>query len=314
MQYAAICNNLPMYSLGGSRPLTVEGQPAEEIERRPLVQVGTVTSDYFAALGIPLRQGAIYSADITEKDPPVAVVNEALARKFWPGQSALGRRVRLGDAKEWLEIVAVVADVGMLTRFTALDTPLQLYRPLAQSLTRYGTVVLRTSVTPDALTKSVREAVASVDADLPIAQAGSLRSSFERNMSNLNLVIVNLAVSAGMGLLIAAVGLFGVISQLTAQRTRDIGVRMALGAGRGDIMRLILGEGVRLLVVGIGIGIPLYFLFTVIPRQAMPSMALPGLWLLAANIAVLSLAMLLACWLPARRATRINPVEALRAE
>ena len=314
VQHAAIGKNLPMYSLGPSLPLTVEGQPVEETERRPLVQVGSVTSDYFAVLEIPVRQGTIYSADITEKDPLVAVVNEALARKFWPGQSPLGRRLRLGDDQQWLEVVGVVADVGMLTRFTALDTPLQLYRPLAQSLTRYCSLVLRTSVTPEAVTKSVREAVAGIDADLPVAQAGSLRSLFERNMANLNLVIVNLAISAGMGLLIAAVGLFGVISQLTAQRTRDIGVRMALGAGRNDILRLILGEGTRLLVIGILFGIPVYYALTFVLRQAMPSMALPGLWLLGINVGVLAGAMLLACWLPARRATRINPVEALRSE
>ena len=314
VQHAAICNNLPMFSLGPSLPLTVEGQPVEESARRPLVQVGTVTSGYFAALQIPLQQGAIFSADITEKDPKVAVVNEAFVRKFWPGQSALGRRVRLGDDQQWLEVVGVVGDVGMLGRFTALDTPLQLYRPLAQSLTRYGTLVLRTSVTPDAVTKSVREAVAAVDADLPVAGAGSLRTSWERNMTNLNLVIANLAISAGMGLLIAAVGLFGVISQLTAQRTRDIGVRIALGASRGDILRLILGEGVRLMVIGIAVGIPGYYALTMILRGAMPAMALPGLWLLAVNVAALAGTMLLACWFPAHRATRISPVEALRTE
>jgi predicted permease len=314
VQYAAICNNLPMYSLGPSLPLIVEGQPIEETVRRPLVQVGTVTSDYFAALQIPLRQGAIFSADVMEKDPKVAVINETFARKFWPGQSPLGCRVRLGDDQQWLEVVGVVGDVGMLNRFTALDTPLQLYRPLVQSLTRYGTLILRTSVAPDAVTKGVREAVAAVDADLPVAGAGSLRTSFERNMTNLNLVIVNLAISAGMGLLIAAVGLFGVISQLTAQRTRDIGVRIALGAGRGDILRLILGEGVRLMVIGIAIGIPAYYTLTLVLRGAMPALSLPGLWLLATNVAVLGGTMLLACWFPANRATRINPMEALRAE
>ena len=104
------------------------------------------------------------------------------------------------------------------------------------------------------------------------------------------------------------------ISQLTAQRTRDIGVRMALGAGRGDILRLILSEGARLLAVGIVIGIPLYYALTVFLHQAMPAMQLPGLWLLATNVAVLAGAMLFACYLPAARATRINPVEALRAE
>ena len=311
---AALARNLPMFSLGPSLPLTVEGQPVEDAARRPLVQVGTVTSDYFAALEIPVRQGAVFSADITEKDPPAVVINEAFAQKFWPGQSPLGRRVRLGDDQPWLEVVAVVDNVSMLGRFTALDTPLQLYRPFAQSPTRYLTIVLRTAVVPETVTKSVAAAVAAVDADLPVAQPGSLRASFERNLTNLNLVIVNLAISAGMGLLIAAVGLFGVISQLTAQRTRDIGVRMALGASWGDIVRLILGEGARLLAVGIVIGIPVYYALTFVLRRAMPAMALPGPWLLATNVAVLAATMLLACYLPARRATRINPVDALRAD
>ena len=314
VQHAAISTNLPMYALGPSVPLLIEGQPVEEVTRRPLAQVGTVTSDFFAALQIPLKQGAIFSANITEKDPAAAVVNEAFARRFWPEGSAVGRRVRLGDNEQWIEIVGVVGDVGMLARMTALDTPLQLYRPLAQNLSRYVGLVLRTSVTPESLIKSVREAVATLDADLPVAQAGSLRSLYDRNLTNLNLVIVNLAVSAGMGLLIAAVGLFGVISQLTAQRTRDIGVRIALGAGRGDILRLILGEGARLMVIGVVIGIPGYYALTVVLRQAMPAMALPGLWLLAVNVAVLAGAMLLACYLPAARATRISPIEALRTE
>jgi len=314
VQHAAISTNLPMYALGPSVPLLIEGEPVEEVTRRPLTQVGTVTSDFFAALQIPLKQGAIFSANITEKDPAAAVVNEAFARRFWPEGSAVGRRVRLGDNEQWIEIVGVVGDVGMLARMTALDTPLQLYRPLAQNLSRYVGLVLRTSVTPESLIKSVREAVATLDADLPVAQAGSLRSLYDRNLTNLNLVIVNLAVSAGMGLLIAAVGLFGVISQLTAQRTRDIGVRIALGAGRGDILRLILGEGARLMVIGVVIGIPGYYALTVVLRQAMPAMALPGLWLLAVNVAVLAGAMLLACYLPAARATRISPIEALRTE
>jgi len=226
----------------------------------------------------------------------------------------LGRRVRLGDSEQSIEIVGVVADVGMLGRFAALDTPLQIYRPLAQNLTRYVGLVLRTPVAPESLTRSVRGAVATLDADLPVAQPGSLRASYERNLTNLNLVIVNLGISAGMGLLIAAIGLFGVTSQLTAQRTRDIGVRMALGAGRSDVLGLILGQGARLLAAGIIIGIPVYYALTVVLRQAMPSMPLPGLWLLATNVTVLAAAMLLACWLPARRATRINPAEALRAE
>jgi ABC-type antimicrobial peptide transport system permease subunit len=117
-----------------------------------------------------------------------------------------------------------------------------------------------------------------------------------------------------MGLLIAGVGLFGVISQLMLQRTRDIGVRMALGAQEGDILRLVLGEGLRLLAIGIVVGVPLYYALNIVLKRSLPEMQLPGLWLLAINLAVLAATMLLASYLPARRATRINPVEALRSE
>src|SRR5690606_25125165 len=116
---------------------------------------------------------------------------------------------------------------------------------------------------------------------LPLAQPGSLRTTVERNLSNIDLVIVNLGLSAGMGLLIAAVGLFGVISQLTTQRTRDIGVRMALGASSQNILRMIIGEGVRLMLIGFVVGIPAYYALTIVVRNAMPAMTLPGLWLLA---------------------------------
>lgn len=314
VEHAVISTNLPMFALGPTLPLIVEGQPVEDVTRRPMTQVGTVTAGYFAALGIPLKQGAVFTDHLKETDPAAAVINESFANRFWPGESPIGRRVRLGDNEQWVEIIGVVADVGMLARLTALDTPLQLYRPLVQAPSRYVGIVLRTSVVPESVTKSVREAVASLDPDVPVAQPSSLRASYERNLANLNLVIVNLAVSAGMGLLIAAVGLFGVISQLTAQRTRDIGVRIALGAGSGDIQRMILSEGAWLLVIGIVIGIPAYYALTMVLRQAMPAMTLPGLWLLATNIAVLGVTVLMACWLPARRATRINPVDALRAE
>lgn len=314
VQHAALANTVPMFALGPTVPFSVEGRPEEESSRRPTTQVGVVTSDYFAALRIPLKEGKTFPPELRATDPAVAVINEAFARKLWPGESALGRRVRLGDDGPWIEIVGVVADVGMLVRFTALDTPFQLYRPLVHAPTRYFSIALRASVAPESLTKSVREAVASLDPDVPVAQPGSMRAQFERNMRNLDLVITNLAISAGMGLLIAAVGLFGVISQLTAQRTRDIGVRIALGARSTDIMRMIIGEGARMLLIGLLCGVPAYYALTLVLNNAMPSLRLPGLWLLATNIAVLAVTVLIACFLPARRATRINPVEALRTE
>src|SRR5204863_240050 len=151
---------------------------------------------------------------------------------------------------------------------------LQLYRPLVQAPSRFVTLVLRSALPPESLSKSVREAVASLDADLPVAQPGSLRANVEHNLSNLNLVIINLGLSAGMGLLIAAIGLFGVISKLTLQRTREIGVRIALGAQRRDIMRLVLGGGIKLLVLGLVIGVPGFFALNRLLTAAMPEMPL----------------------------------------
>ena len=314
VEHAVLASNLPLYSLGDATPLEIEGLPAEERGREPTAEVGLVSPEYFAALRIPLKQGAVFQPTLTETDPLVAVINESFAKRFWPNGDPIGRRVRLGVGEEWLQIIGVVADVKMMARLDAPTTRLQLYRPLIQSTTRYFAITLRSTLPPETLTKSVREAVGALDADLPVASPGSLRTAFEENLANINLVIVNLGISAGMGLLIAGVGLFGVISQLTMQRTRDIGVRMALGAQAVDIIRMIVGHGTKLLLIGILIGVPGCYLLTTILRHAMPEMELPGIWLLAINLGVLTATMLVACYLPARRATRINPVEALRSE
>ncbi|HWA87459.1 MAG TPA: ABC transporter permease [Opitutus sp.] len=315
VEHAVICGDLPLFYLGGGTlPITVEGRPPVERGQEPLSQTVSVSPDYFAATGINLKAGAFFSPSVTEKDPPVAVVNESFAKRFWPDGSALGRRIKIGDKEQWIQIIGIVGDVKLLGRLETPETPLQLYRPYLQSPNLYIALVLRSAVAPDSLTQSVRRAVASLDPDLPLAQAGDVRTSMDRNLSNINLVIVNLGISAVMGLMIAGIGLFGVISQLMLQRTRDIGVRMALGAMPGDILQMILGQGTRLLMFGALLGVPLYFALNLLLRRAMPEMPLPGLWLLALNLVALATTMLLASYLPARRATRINPIDALRSE
>jgi len=314
VEHATLSTGVPVYSLGENTRFAVEGRPPEERGREPLAEVATVSPDYFATFRIPIKQGAVFTSQLTEKDPPVALVNEAFAKRFWPGENPVGRRVRLGDDEKFTQIIGVVGDVKMVVRFDAPTTRFQLYRPLIQVPSRYLGLAIRSSLPAESLTKSVREAVAAFDPDLPVSRPGSLRADIDRNLSNIDLVIVNLGISAGMGLLIAAVGLFGVISQLMLQRTRDIGVRMALGAQPGDILRMVLREGVKLLVIGVIVGVPFYFGLNMVLGRAMPELKLPGLWLLATNLAVLAATMLLACYLPARRATHIDPVVALRAE
>lgn len=317
VEHAALARSLPLFSLDGMARTTrflVEGQPVPESGHEPTAEVDQVSPDFFATLGIPLQHGASFSPTLQAADPPVAVVNAALAQRFWPGENPVGRRLRFTTDDNWIQIIGVVGDVRMAVRLDAPETRLQIYRPLVQATTRYTSIIIRAATPPATLAAAVRRAVSALDADLPVAGADSLRANLDRGLANLNLVIVNLGISAGMGLLIAAVGLFGVISQLTIQRTREIGVRIALGAGSGDILRMILREGVRLLILGIAIGLPAYYGLGLLLRRAMPEMTLPGLWLLATNLVVLAATMLLATYLPARRATRIDPVDALRAE
>ncbi|MEO6876150.1 MAG: ABC transporter permease [Opitutaceae bacterium] len=314
VEHASLSTNLPTFIVGGVTTLSVEGQPMETAERQPVAEQIAVSTDFFTTLRIPLKQGVTFSSRMKETDPPLVIINEALANRFWPGANPLGRRLQLGTSTQWIEVVGVVGDIQAAGRLNEPVTRLQVYRPLVQREDRYLSIALRSALTPPALNKEVRAVVASLDAELPVANPGSLRTYVDRVFSNLDLVIINLVVSAFMGLLMAAVGVFGVISQFANQRTRDIGVRIALGATRRNIMRLILGEGLRFLAIGLLLGVGGFFLLNTVLRHSMTAVAFPGLSTLAATMGLLSAAMLFACWLPARRAARTDPMVALRAE
>jgi predicted permease len=311
--HAAISTNVPIYNYFGSDSVTPEGQtfaPGKE----PLVTSIPVSADFFAVMGIPIRSGAVFPADLRADARPMIVVNETLARRFWPGQDAVGKRLRMKERDELAEVVAVVGDVQMAANLGAHATRLQVYRPLVKFPPRYQTIVLRTSVPPESLAEPVRRTVAALDPDLPVAGGGSVRESIARNLDNINLIIANLGVFAGMGLLIAIVGLYGVIAHLTAQRTRDIGVRIALGADYRAIVSMILRQSVLLFGLGMVLGLPGYVAVQRLLGNTMPSMPFPGYWLAAVILAILGLATLVASFLPAHRAARTDPLIALRAD
>jgi predicted permease len=314
VDHAALADSLPVYAYNVRRNLVAAGQAPVPRGQEPLAQTAAVSSDFFAALQIPLEQGRFFAASLKPEGPAEVVVNAALAHRMWPGENPIGQRLRFVDNNEWLEVVGVVGEARMAVNLSEPDTHLQAYRPLVQEPKHYLAIVLRTSLSPESLAPAVRQIVAALDADMPVAQPASLRTWIEVNLANLNLVAANLATFAFMGLLISALGLYGVISQLTMQRTRDIGVRMALGAQYGDIIGLILHEGATLLAIGLVVGVPAYFAANFVLHRAMPEMALPGWWLLGVNLVALSAVAFTACWLPARRAARTDPVVALRAE
>ena len=311
--HASIASNVPLYNYYGNDHATAEGQtftPGQE----PLVSSVPVSSGFFAAMGIPVRAGTVFPADLRADARPMVVVNEALAHRFWPGQDAVGKRLRLKERDELAEVVAVVGDVQMAANLGSPGTRLQIYRPLVRFPLRYQSIILRTSVPPASVSESVRRTVAALDPDLPVAGGGAVREAIDRNLDNINLIIANLAIFAGMGLLIAIVGLYGVIAHLTAQRTRDIGVRIALGADYRSIVSMILRQSAVLFGLGMAIGLPGHVAVQRLLGNTMPAMPFPGLWLGAAILATLGLATLAASFLPAHRAARTDPLVALRAD
>jgi predicted permease len=311
--HAAIATNVPMYNYFGRANVVPEGQtftPGQE----PLASAISVSSDFFAALGIPLRSGSVFPKDLRADARPMIVVNQALAQRFWPGQDAIGKRLRMTDRDELAEIIGVVGDVRMAANLGAPQSALQIYRPLVQFPPRYQSIILRTAVPPESVTESVRRAVAALDADLPVAGSGSVRANIRQNMANINIIVANLGIFAGMGLLIAIVGLYGVIAHLTAQRTRDIGVRIALGADYRDIVAMILRQGAVLFGLGMIFGLPAYIFLQVTLGRAMPEMPFPGYWLGGLILVFLGLATLAASFIPAHRAAQTTPLVALRAD
>jgi len=316
VERAAISSSLPIWAFGSSHTIAVEGLPAPPPGQEPLVYAEAVSRGYFETIGIRLSQGRVFASTDTTNRDDVVVINETMARHFWPNENPLGKRIRSRDPGEpqWQEIVGVVSDVRFPANLGAPDTRLQVYYPFAQEPRQFAAIVLRTTGKPESVASAVRRAVAEMDPDQPVNELDGARKIVDRNLANLGLVGTLLAAFAVLGLVLAAVGTYGVISSFVAQRTGEIGIRMALGARKRDVLWLVLGRGLRLILAGVLLGFggalaTARLLAAVIPE-------LPGRdpMAIAAITIVLMTVALLACWLPARRAAKVEPMEALRYE
>lgn len=306
VERAAVANALPVSGARSHIGLSIES-PATPVTST-LSALASVSPGYFATLGIRLLEGREFAATDTADRPAVVIVNESFARACWPDRSAVGQRIGQPDA--WQEVVGVVADVRPATDPGEPTTRHQCYRPLAQDASSGLAVAVRGNFTADAL----RRAVARLDPDLPLSEAGSVRVHVARFFAQAAVAGWLLATFAGLGLLLAALGTYGVIAGFVGQRTREIGVRMALGAQIRDVLALVLGRGLKLTTAGLVLG----GLGAVALARILASLA-PGLKGNAPGMVALASALLLAvaliaCWLPARRAARVDPMTALRME
>jgi len=312
---AGLGSSVLLGRLPNSSTLTVEGRPVPRDAVNIPVPIDTVTNGYFATLGIPLTRGRLFGTEDTATAPARVIVNEAFVRRFFPSDNPIGRRVTFNPQDknvQWLTIVGVVAD----TRRGGVDRPAwaELYFPLSQSADPRLMVLLRTAGDPIALVRAAQEQVWATDPAQPIASVRTLSELVGRVQANRRFTMMMLGVFALVALVLAAVGIYGVIAYSTAQRTQEIGIRLALGAARGDVLRMVLNDGLRIGALGSVIGIAAAaassrllssFLFGVSPHDPVTFVAFPAALLIVAA---------LASWIPARRALAVDPMAALRGE
>jgi putative ABC transport system permease protein len=293
----------------------VEGRPPEPDAEQIELTIDAVTPDYFRAVGTPLLLGRDISADDRPDGLPVAIVNQAMVRRYWPNESPLGKRFKFGGPNSqapWLTVIGVAGD----SRRTAPDREARpsAYLPTQQMPQQGMMLILRTSGDPLALTGPVREAVRSLDSDVPVVAFASLASILQDRLAQRRLVTLLAGVFAAVAIGLALIGVYGVLSYAVAQSTREIGVRIALGASIASVLGMVYRRVAALVVAGLTLGV----ISALFATRALTSMLFEVQPLDLATFAgaplLLGTVALLACYIPARRATRVDPAVALRVE
>jgi putative ABC transport system permease protein len=304
---------LPLSGSRSASSFVVPGRPTPRKGEEPVGDMRAVTPGYFRAMGIPIVAGRPLSDADLSTTPAVAVVSETLARTFWPNESAVGKFIDYEWYKpQHVEIVGVAGDV----HHEGVDKQplMEIYRPLPQFAYSRMTVVVRTTGDPSAVATPIRDAVRSIDRQQPVGRLEPLSTTVARALATSRLSTFLFGVFGVIGLVLASVGIYGVMSYGVTQRTREFGLRMALGARPSDVREMVVREGVMLALIGIGIGLGGALVLTRLMSTLLFAVKTTDPLTYAAIAAGLGAVALLACYLPARRATRVDPVIALRDE
>ena len=306
---------LPMMRYAGT-PVQDAAKPPLKLNERPIVTIMMITPGYFNTLRIPVRRGRVFTERDTADAPRVAVIDEALARRFWPsypnGVDPVGQRLLIGGVNlKQAEIVGVVANIHQTIEKSSW--PETVYTAFAQNPQPFAMLAIRTRGDPLRYTRAVREQVFALDRDQPVADVRTMDDLVEEQVGERRLLMIVLELFAGMAVLLALIGIYGVIAYSVAQRTQEVGIRRALGAQQSDILWLVVGQGLALTLAGIAIGLGgafaatrvlQTFLFQVSPTDPATFVGI-ALFFLAVALA--------ASYIPARRAARIDPMAALRS-
>jgi putative ABC transport system permease protein len=314
VEAAGVISELPLSGQNNDTYFTIEGKPpaAPGSEDR-LANFRTASPDYFRAMGIPLIRGRFFNDGDREGAPHAVIISETFARRFFPDEDALGKRLTIDLGEPWTgEIVGVV---GNIRHFSLATEPFrEMYMNIAQTPRGTVNLVVRTRSDPTALTAAIKQEVQGLDRDLPIYNPKTMEQRVSESAAAPRFRTLLLALFAALALVLAAVGIYGVISYSVTQRTHEIGIRMALGAGRRDILKLVVGHGVVLTLIGVAIGLVGAFMLTRIMATFLFGVsATDPLTYTVVSLLLLAVA-LVACYVPARRAMRVDPMVALRYE
>jgi putative ABC transport system permease protein len=313
--FVGAVSHLPLSGANAGRGFAIEGRPQPPPNEGAGAFYRVTCPGYFATLGIPIVAGRDFSADDTLRAPMVVIVNESTAAKYWPGETPLGERIKFGDLSSdtpWLTIVGIVRDV----RHFGLDTDAyrEIYRPYSQTVWPVMTVTAKTAVEPLTLASAARAALRRIDADQPVSNVRSMEQVLEESLGARRFPMLLLGLFSAVAFTLAAIGVYGVVGYLVSLRTREIGIRVALGAGRSSVVRLMLTRSLVPVVVGIAAGLAgavasgrfvESLLFQVRPVDTL---------VLAATAALLGGTAIVASWIPARRAASVDPTTVLREE
>jgi putative ABC transport system permease protein len=314
VESAAAVNHLPLGGSNSSTSFLVEGVPEPPPGQEFGGRYRVCTPDYFKTMGIPVLKGRAFTDQDKAGAPPVIIVNETLARKYWPESNAIGKRMRYtGPLAEnpWMQVVGVVKDVK---HEMSLPITEDFYIPHAQDAWQSMVLVAKTKVEPAAMAAPIRQQVWSMDKDQPVFDVRTMREVRAISLALYSFSSVMLSIFAGVALLLAAIGIYGVMSYAVTQRTQEIGIRMALGARGMDVLKLVVRNGMALALIGVAVGLTGAYALTRLLGSLLVGVKPTDVVTFTVVTFGLLLIALLACFIPARRATKVDPIVALRYE
>jgi putative ABC transport system permease protein len=315
VQQVAIGSSQPVFGFNSSSSFVVEGQPEPPPDQFPEMFFEPASNHYFDAYGVSLLRGRAFNNTDLADGTKVLIVNNTMARQFWPNEDPIGKRVsKSGAKKEWYEVVGVVNNMAFPGELGDPYTRYQAFIPLTQSAPSYLTIALRTATTPETLSRNLQRVIAELDPSLPVYRVRTARTAINQGLGYISLLGNLLGAFAMLGLVLAAIGIYGVISYTVVQRTGEFGIRLALGAQGRDVLLLVLGKGTLLIFTGIVLGVAGAYAVGKLLIAAIPSLPTRDPIAVAITSSVLVAVALVACYLPARRATKVDPLVALRDE